>query len=365
MSGPKSGSWRVVNDGSGMSLDEARKLLVHYRQCIMQFSRQLEALKRRDPSVEIHLEPETVADGDPNSAAEMAAELNNRYEIYIRLRDEVGRLQTLVAARELERDRLLQKGLDAARAAAIHVPKVARADQSREVVAKMDRAIARLDPRADDAIRSAMRNTLRLAQEATDLATAELKLASLRIEVDRVNALCRTAAEAEARLDANCVDTLEELAVARDAQDGANDSARAAAIMKEALEDLGYEVMGGFSSAFASGGAGFFQLASWGDYHCQVGNDPEQGRLHINMVRYAENDEPTPDRRRRDREMEETWCGRLPELLRALADRHLSVEIDRAHPAGSIEMQVTSDALVKPKQRTGLPGTKTAQPRFS
>lgn len=99
MSGPKSGNWRVDPHGQGISFTEAKVILRHYFDCIMQYGKQLEVLLRSQPKVKINTWVEDLAENESN-LEKVAAELNNRYEICVRLRDELERTKTIRKMRE-------------------------------------------------------------------------------------------------------------------------------------------------------------------------------------------------------------------------------------------------------------------------
>ena len=333
-----------------MPIAEAKRLLVHYRQCIMQFHKQLELLKQRDPSVTINMGPEHIPDGNPETAVAVAAELNHRFDIYVRLRDETDRVEALLAQRAVEREQALLANLEAARSLAF----VRQADaQLRLLTAlrtKMQQAALRLDPRTDGGTRYAIEEAVTLAQEVRDQDGAELQLANLRIMVDRANAACRRTAELRKQEDAASLQRVRALAEAA-VTSRAHEATHAAGILKDALQELGYEVQGDFATAFVNGESTFFQSASWGDYHCQVSNDLRRNRIHFNIVRYASEAGGGSENRLRDQEMEQTWCGKLPQLLKALEDKALSIDLDRKLEAGAVEMQVTQNERLKPAER--------------
>lgn len=121
----------------------------------------------------------------------------------------------------------------------------------------------------------------------------------------------------------------------------------AAAILSEALNDLGYEAEPIEKTLFAEGGMVHFHEAAWGDYYMRMRVSPERQQINFNLVRAAASDEHT-NHHRDDVRIENAWCSEsgLKKLVGVLKDRGLDFTLVREIKAGSLPVQVVSPAEV-------------------
>ena len=396
MSGPKSGGWHVVPAGQGISAAECQRLLRHYLECILNFRLQLEALQRRHPELQIHVDVDSLPPEAPGSIAAIVTELNNRYEIYIRLRDEVTRVEGLIAARD--QAKVMVASLMKERQAKLMQTQHDHAKHLEILKTKAENAYANLDAQTAPERRKEIEASVKMCLETTDMATAELRLTDLLVRVRRGNqeALAeqrRLAAQRDTEakiardllgrcdalghtIDATLHDNLirissgdaaftETLHSVAEKAITAAEQRFASNVLKESLEQLGYEVQEGFETLFAEGGSSFFQRASWGEHHVRVTVDLKRQRLNLDVVRYGIQVEQTADQVLRDKEMEEQWCGEVPGLIDQLAAQGLSIDFTRKLNPGTVALQVISDERLKPvttqKQAQRKQGREHAQ----
>lgn len=120
---------------------------------------------------------------------------------------------------------------------------------------------------------------------------------------------------------------------------------KAAEVLRESLEDLGYEVEEGFATLFVDRGMVHFTRPDWAGYYVRVRANPTERYLNFNLVRAAA--PPTLEQERRDREAEETWCRHYRPLLQRLAAEGLDTQPLRELPAGTLGLQTLApDQLV-------------------
>ena len=119
-------------------------------------------------------------------------------------------------------------------------------------------------------------------------------------------------------------------------------------LVAEALADLGYEVEPIAETLFVSGGVAHFQRAEWGDYYVRMRVDPQTRNVNFNMVRASDATAP-PDaaQRKRDEEMEATWCTGIPKLLAELAARGIETKTLRELDAGAVPVQVVKPETIE------------------
>ena len=111
--------------------------------------------------------------------------------------------------------------------------------------------------------------------------------------------------------------------------------------LEETLAELGYEVGGAFETLFVEGGSVFVQRPAWGEYFVRWRVDGESGEANTNVVRApGPGDGSAVDRARRDREIEEAWCGDVAGLREALAERGIHANLVRETPAGALPVPV-------------------------
>ena len=377
-----------------MSWAEVWDLLAHYRDCILRYRELLEALQRRHPEWQINYDVDSLTETVPEAAEKVAAELNNRYEIYIRLRAEHDRVEGLAATQrrvgeigaQLQNARQTQQARSAESSAA--VLKVV-ADNARGALGTLD---ARAAPDQVEAVQTAVRACL----EQTDPAAAELRLADVRVRIRNVNreTAARARADAEGR-DKDAVtarDLLQRLSTGRstietglrnrlrevslgDARldDGLREQAETAirdaevgfadTVLRETLEQLGYEVAEGFDTLFSEGGTAFFQRPSWGEHHVRIRVDAERKRLNMHVVRYGGQEEASTEQALRDTEMEERWCSEVPRLVQELSVQGMVVDLKRKLAPGSVPVQRITDERVVPRKATSRANKKPSQQR--
>lgn len=378
----------MVPAGQGISFREAKALLRHYLDCILQFRKQLEALLRRQPELRLNTWVDDMSDTDPNIGQAIASELNNRYEIYIRLRDELERVKASIVMRERA----------AALAASLQrtVPATAEIYTKRGLSVKkaVQELLESLEPGTPPESQVEIEALAQTCLAAKDLGHAELLLTDLRVRVHRLNRVIREKQRSLAkRRDKEAVearDLMQRLGALGQDPEGVlhDDLLRVASgeapltetlrtkaatalakadrdyagtVLKETLEQLGYEVQESFETLFAQGGSNFFQRPSWGKYHCRISVDSERERLNFDMVRYGEGREmESIDAALRDKEMEEQWCQEVPGLLNQLAQKRLAIDLTRKLAPGTIALQVIDDVRLKPRIRQQKRDTSAA-----
>ena len=135
----------------------------------------------------------------------------------------------------------------------------------------------------------------------------------------------------------------------------------AGVLVAEVLSDLGYEVEPIAETLFVSGGVAHFQRAEWGDYYVRMRVDPATRNINFNMVRTSESvDPPDAGQRKRDEEMEATWCAGMPKLLGELAARGIDARRIRELDAGAVPVQVVKPETVDPDLRAHSAPTQAA-----
>lgn len=212
-------------------------------------------------------------------------------------------------------------------------PRAARAMDRR---ATAQRILGRLAGMGDGELPPELDALLRKLIEAESDERAEMLALELRAQVQRCN---------EARVQA--AQAVEE-----------NRRREIAGVLvAEVLCDLGYEVEPIAETLFVTGGVAHFQRAEWGDYYIRMRVDPQTRNVNFNMVRAATSHAP-PDaaQRKRDEEMEATWCAGIPKLLAELAARGIETLKLRELDAGAVPVQIVSpesiDAALRVKETT-------------
>jgi hypothetical protein len=223
---------------------------------------------------------------------------------------------------------------------ALHAPQAAR---SMDRKATAERILGRLAGMEEAAIPPELDALMRKLIEAESDERAEMFALELRAQVQRIN---------EAR--------------ERDAAAAAENRKREVAgiLVAEVLSDLGYEVEPIAETLFVAGGVAHFQRAEWGDYYVRMRVDPATSNINFNMVRTSTaNAPPDAAQRKRDEEMEATWCAGIPKLLAELATRGIDTRKLRELDAGAVPVQAvapeTIDAVLRAKEQTPA----TAAPR--
>jgi hypothetical protein len=206
--------------------------------------------------------------------------------------------------------------------------------QSMDRRATAERILGRLGELQDGELPPELDGLMRKLIEAESDQRAEMLAMELRAQVQRFNeARARAAVEAEE-------DRKREMA---------------GVLVAAVLSDLGYEVEPIAETLFVSGGVAHFQRAEWGDYYIRMRVDPQTRNVNFNMVRAAAADAP-PDaaQRKRDEEMEASWCTGIPKLLAELAARGIETQKLRELDAGAVPVQIVSsesiDATLRNKE---------------
>lgn len=120
---------------------------------------------------------------------------------------------------------------------------------------------------------------------------------------------------------------------------------KAAQVLRQSLEDLGYEVEEGFATLFVERGLVHFTRPDWGGYYVRLRTNSAEHYLNFNLVRAAA--PLTLEQERRDREAEESWCRQYRPLLQRLAAEGLDTKPLRELPAGTLSLQTLApDQLV-------------------
>lgn len=125
----------------------------------------------------------------------------------------------------------------------------------------------------------------------------------------------------------------------------------ASEIAKYALEEIGYEVSGEFSTLFVEGGMVHFQKPEWKDYYVRMRVNPGEDYINFNMVRIGEAD-GSNDRKALDKEMEEKWCSGYPQLVEGFRSIGIESNSIRELTAGSMAVQAVTIDKVSPKKTT-------------
>jgi len=331
----------------------------------------------RQPELQINTWVDDLAENNPN-LEKIAAELNNRYEIYIHLRDGLERAKAILKMRE--QAATLAASLQRTIPSAVESSTPRRQgvnDNVRDILAS-------LDPGTPKQHQAQIESLAKSCLATIDPGRAELLLTDLRVRVNRLNRATRDEqrclAERRDKEAGEARDLIQRLGALGQAAEGAlrddllkvssgeapfTEALRLAAtsalakaernyagfVLKDALEQLGYEVQDKFETLFAQDGSNFFQRPSWGDYHCRITVDADRERLNFDVVRYGAGETESLDRTLLDKEMEEKWCEEVPGLLCRLAENGVAVDLTRKLAPGSIALQVIDDERLKPKGR--------------
>jgi hypothetical protein len=207
---------------------------------------------------------------------------------------------------------------------ALQVP---HATKSMDRRATAERILGRLAGLDDGALPPELDGLMRKLIEAESDSRAEMLALELRAQVQRFN-------EARAQAQAEAVENRKR--------------EMAGILVAEVLSDLGYEVEPIAETLFVSGGMAHFQRAEWGDYYVRMRVDPATRNVNFNMVRASSaTDPPDAAQRKRDEEMEATWCAGIPKLLAELAARGIDTRKLRELDAGAVPVQVVSPESIE------------------
>jgi len=213
---------------------------------------------------------------------------------------------------------------------ALHRPAASRAMDRK---ATAERILGRLNALAAGAVPVELDALMRKLIEAETDERAEMLAMELRAQVQRLN-------EDEARAAAARTENQQREI--------------AGILVAEVLTDLGYEVEPIAETLFVAGGVAHFQRAEWGDYYVRMRVDPATSNMNFNMVRTSNaTDPPDAAQRKRDEEMEATWCTGIPKLIAELRARGIDTRKLRELDAGAVPVQVvkpeTVDAILREK----------------
>ncbi len=166
---------------------------------------------------------------------------------------------------------------------------------------------------------------------------------------DDIPALLRTRLELVAsgseRFDPELRQALHDLlAAARKAQERLEQEA-AASVLEQSLRDLGFEVESVESTLFVEGGMVHFQRPGWENYFVRLRLDPREHTLNFNVVR-PRGGEDNAERRRLDTLAEDRWCSEFPRLMKTLEARGLLLKVTRQLGAGELPVQAVDPATL-------------------
>jgi hypothetical protein len=385
MSGPKSGTWCVIQ----MSEEEARasrlyamEQLKFYLDCILSFHEKLARLQKEHPEFQIHTDVDQIVEPSSDDAEQIVAELNNRYEIYIRLRDEIDKLEGMLKMRE-QTASLINRTLNA-RQIKDQVNDHSVQERISLILKKAISLYETLNEQASHHYRLEIEDVLTKCTEATDINIAELLLTDLRVRIRKANQEAqlfitqqterrqRDVNEAQkmlrelGKVERHTAESLHELlkpVLSGDIEMNNDIRQRigleiltaerqfAGKALKETLEELGYEVLDGFETLFADGGSSYFQRTSWNEHHIRVTVDANSQRLSLAPVRNGENDLERVDQPLRDMEMEEIWCGELTGVLNKLNEKGMEIEFTRRFAPGEKAIEVVADEKLRAANR--------------
>lgn len=109
----------------------------------------------------------------------------------------------------------------------------------------------------------------------------------------------------------------------------------AAAILTQALDDLGYSVEPISETLFAEGGHVHFRSTDMGDdYFVRLRVDPREDQVNFNVVRVGASGSVNADLK-----TEQDWCRKLPRLLEVLATRGMRADPRRHLEPGAVPVQ--------------------------
>jgi hypothetical protein len=315
----------------------------------------------------------------PESITDIRSENARLQEVHSRLQGELMRTTTIIEVRN--RLQSTVAAVERARAAQKEDVKKSTKEELQSIADRASLALEGLHSEIGLDRHSEIKASLQACLEAQDVPAASLLLSDLRVRIRRANQ------EAEARqkrlneqrdqearaatdfllrldslgreVDIQLRDDLIEVSSGQaqftEALRSKTETAIATAehgfagdVLKETLEQLGYDVRQGFETLFAEGGSGFFQRPSWGEHHVRVTVDANRQRLNLDMVRYGDAGEPATDQKLRDKEMEEQWCSEVPGLVGKLSNQGLAIDLTRKLAPGTIALQVIHDERIKP-----------------
>ncbi|HUG86544.1 MAG TPA: hypothetical protein VMM13_18395, partial [Euzebya sp.] len=148
-------------------------------------------------------------------------------------------------------------------------------------------------------------------------------------------------------------DMADRVATAAQAAQAAADRRFAAAALADALDELGYDVQTGFATVAVQDGQAFFQHPDWPGYGVRWRLGADEAAMSFSVVDLDATDGTDEVR---SVEVEDAWCGRIPELLGALRQQGVRFQLTRSLASGTVPIPVLDDVPA------GLRGTPTAAP---
>lgn len=123
---------------------------------------------------------------------------------------------------------------------------------------------------------------------------------------------------------------------------------RAAEILRDALDDLGYAVDSISDTLFVDGGTVHINKPEWGsNYIMRMRVNAEKDSLNFNMVRLGNPDSVTDDTQSKlDAAMEHDWCGDFYKLRELITSRGIETAVTRHLKSGEAPVQVVPESAV-------------------
>lgn len=379
MSGPKSGNWCVIQMPGAearASREFAMQQLQYYLECILSFQEKLVRLQKEHPEFQIHYEVDHIVYPSSEDSEQIVAELNNRYEIYIRLRDDVSHAENILQIHQKLAE-LVNNG------APLNVAKRLQDDSKdhrlEEIFEKARLIISSVHHHTPVERKSEIEDIYKRCLESVDENSAELLLTDLRVRIRKSNQETQAIIQLEAERQATDVHEARELLCklennypsianrfysqlkpvlngdARLTNEIRNSIAStievtereyAGRALRETLEELGYEVQEGFETIFYCGEPSYFQKSSWDEHHIRVLADYKTKRLSLIPIRYDTDGVSQEEQALRDKEMEKAWCTELNGVLENLNRKGIHMEITRSFSPGDRAMEVVSDQKI-------------------
>lgn len=157
-------------------------------------------------------------------------------------------------------------------------------------------------------------------------------------EVSRLKQELRRARDSGSKLRS---DIEAEVASAAAAAAAEEDRRYASKVLIEELEKLGYSAEGGMETALVKGGALQINNAYLKEYAVRFAVDHQNGQFDVHLTRNSDAaDSMSGERRLRDRNMEEKWCGDLASVLSSAAERGVVTRITQREKPGVVPVVV-------------------------
>ncbi len=112
-----------------------------------------------------------------------------------------------------------------------------------------------------------------------------------------------------------------------------------AIIVRQSLQDLGYQVDDISQTLFVEGGVAHFRRSDWGDYMVRMRVSGEEGAANFNVVR-ATNAGSAAEPSVLDHLAEDRWCAEFPTLLKTLEARGAALTVTRHLAPGELPVQM-------------------------